>query len=171
VLTLRKGFNLVSFPAETFFYGTLKNLMEDIGGSAVISKVFLLDPAANTFTESGYDSAGRFYGSNMVLLPGSGLDGMIVYAWQDHSTTFTSMYCRAWAAQPGVSLTGSGCVEPGTTAFSVLQDIGSELGQTSIQRFNTGSGRFETANRPPDSDPMGIDFPIVPGEGYFLYIK
>ena len=41
----------------------------------------------------------------------------------------------------------------------------------SIQRYNPAKGEFETATYDTSGQPLGVDFLIVPGEGYFVYMK
>ena len=48
--------------------------------------------------------------------------------------------------------------------------VGDETEVSSIQRFNSESGSFETTSYH-DSQIVGTDFPIQPGEGYFIYMK
>ena len=56
------------------------------------------------------------------------------------------------------------------TSFDLLNDLGSNV-VTSIQRFNTETGAFETATFGPNGQPVGVNFPMVPGEGYFVFAK
>jgi hypothetical protein len=42
---------------------------------------------------------------------------------------------------------------------------------SSIQRYSTEKGAFETAGFGPEGELVGVDFPIVAGEGYFIYRK
>ena len=42
---------------------------------------------------------------------------------------------------------------------------------SSIQRFNPTIGLFETAAYDQNGQPSGVDFAIVPGEGYFVFMK
>jgi len=171
VLNLRKGFNLVSFPAETYIYQYLSNLLEDIGGNAVISKVLVFDPAAQRYDVSGYNASGEFFGDDLPLPLGEGLDGMIIYAKTDHTKTFSSQYCRFFEVNQGVNLTGSGCVENGMTAFGLLQNMEHDSGPLSIQRYSTDTGKFKTGTIAIDGETTGVDFPITPGEGYFIFKK
>ena len=71
----------------------------------------------------------------------------------------------------GINLVGTGCVPEELTAFDLLQDIGDNTVAINIQRFNPNTGTFETAAYDETGLPIGIDFPIVSGEGYIIYMK
>lgn len=170
-LSLHAGFNLVSFPAETLYYENILNLMKAIGGNDVVSRVLVFDPVSKTFDEIGFDETGQFYGQNLSLLSGKGLIGLIVYAKQDASFTFTSQYCPTWDLLAGTNLVGTPCAAPDMTAFQLLQKIiGGETVVSSIQRFNPNTGQFEIAGYH-NGQPAGVDFLIVPGDGYFIHMK
>ena len=172
ILTLYKGYNQVSFPAETMYYGDMQNLMAAIGGPAVIEKVLVFDQGAQQFIEAGY-AEGLFDGANINLPAGQGLQGMIIYARLNHTVIFTSQYCHKWNLQQGANLVGSGgCIPESLTAQQLLAD--SELGAAnvfSIQRFNPETGEFETRSFDDDGNQQGIDFPIETGVGYLIYMK
>ncbi|MCP3871490.1 MAG: hypothetical protein GY703_25975 [Gammaproteobacteria bacterium] len=170
VVELQKGMNLVSFPAEVLFYESLRNLMEELGGSIVISRVKVFDSVDQVYEEAGYDRNGNFYGSNLHLPSGKGLEGLIVYARLDHTVVFTSLYCRSWNVRPGVNLTGSGCIEPGATATVLLQELIQEGGAGTIQRFDRSTGRFDYLINREDGFQIGEDFDILPSEGYLIHI-
>jgi len=50
-----------------------------------------------------------------------------------------------------------------------LQDVG-ETAVISIQRLNKETGLFETALFK-DGAAIGVDFPVVEGEGYIVFMK
>ena len=52
----------------------------------------------------------------------------------------------------------------------LLEKLGGEAVVSSIQRFNQDTGEFETASYN-NAQPAGVNFPIVPGEGYFIFMK
>ncbi|MEW6215831.1 MAG: thrombospondin type 3 repeat-containing protein, partial [Nitrospirota bacterium] len=167
-LSLNKGFNLVSFPAETGYYGNMFNLMEVLGSSNVISKILIFDPNSQIFNEVGYKETGQFYGQNLSLT--SGQVGLIIYAKQDATFTFTSKYCSTWNLKTGTNLVGTPCAPTDMTAFQLLKAIGDETVVSSIQRFNTDTGMFETAGYL-NGQIVGVDFSMKAGEGYFIYMK
>jgi PKD repeat protein len=169
-LILHKGYNQMSFPAETLYYENIYNLMGALGGSDVISKVLIFDSNDQTYDEAGYDLTGKFYGQNIALPAGRGVAGMIIYAKKDATFEFTSKYCHTWNLKEGTNLVGTPCAAADLTAFQLLQAIGDETVITSIQRYNRYIGLFETASYL-TGQPSGVNFPIKAGEGYFIYMK
>ena len=164
-LILKKGFNLVAIPADVSRQpDLLRDWLPILGDSTEIEKVLVYD-----------GQAGKF----ITLLPGDasnlsfmlkGGEGLIVYAKQDKEVNFTSILCSTLDLKLGFNLVGFACPSDGYTAFQLLTDLESE-NISSIQRYFTKKGAFETAGFGPDGQVAGVDFPIVPGEGYFIYMK
>ena len=161
---LKKGFNFVSIPAEVMFQQDLRDWLPTLGDGTEIEKVMIYD-----------NQAGKF----ITLIPGDasnpsfilqGGDGLIVYAKQDKEITFTSVLCSTLDLKPGFNLVGFACPADGYTAYQLLSDLGSK-NVSSIQRYSTEKGAFETAGFTQDGQLVGVDFVIVPGEGYFIYMK
>jgi hypothetical protein len=69
--------------------------------------------------------------------------------------------------KPGFNLVGFAYSEEGYSAYQLLNDLGIE-NISSIQRYSTEKGAFETASFRQDGIPVGVDFSIVSGEGYFV---
>jgi len=89
-------------------------------------------------------------------------EGLIVYSKQDKNITFTSVLCSTLDLTPGFNLVGFACPEDGYSAYQLLNDLGSENVSTSIQRYSTEKGAFETAGFRPNGQLAGVDFPIIP---------
>ena len=160
----RPGFNLIAIPTEVVYQPDLRNWLPVLGDSSEIEKVMAYD-----------NQVGKF----ITLIPGDpsnpsfmlqGSEGLIVYAKQDKEITFTSVLCSSIDLEPGFNLIGFACPANGYSAYQLLNDLGSE-NISSIQRYSTEKGAFETAGFDLDGQLVGIDFPIVPGEGYFVYRK
>ena len=161
---LKKGFNLIAIPAEVTNQPDLKDWLPVLGDSSEIEKVMVYDGEARKFT---------------TLIPGStsnpsfilkGREGLIVYARQDTEITFATALCSTLDLKPGFNLVGIACPADGYTAFQLLSDLGCE-NIASIQRYSTDKGAFETAGFGPDGQVVGVNFVIVPAEGYFIYMK
>ncbi|MDL1985996.1 MAG: hypothetical protein LWX54_17800, partial [Deltaproteobacteria bacterium] len=129
-----------------------------------IEKVMVYDEANSKFVTLMPDSASN---PSFIL---QGREGLIVYAKQDKEITFTSILCSTLDLKPGFNLVGFACPADEYTVFQLLSDLGSE-NVTSIQRYSTTNGVFETAGFGPDGQLAGVDFSIVAGEGYFIFIR
>jgi YD repeat-containing protein len=161
---LRPGFNLIAIPTEVVYQPDLRNWLPAFGDSSETEKVMVYD-----------DEAGKF----VTLIPGEqsaeglmlmGGEGLIVYAKQDKEITFSSILCPNLDLKPGFNLVGIACPEDGYSAYQLLNDLASE-NVSSIQRYSSEKGAFETASFGPNGQPTGVDFTIVAGEGYFIYRK
>ena len=97
-------------------------------------------------------------------------EGLIVYAKQDKEITFTSVLCSTLDLNPGFNLVGFACSANGYSAYQLLNDLGRE-NVSSVQRYSTERGAFETAGFGTDGQLAGVDFPIIPAEGYFIFVK
>lgn len=163
-ISLKKGFNLVAIPAEVVYQPDLKDWLPVIGDNTEIEKLLVYDyQAGNLITLIPGDVSNQSF----VLQGG---DGLIVYAKQDKEITFTTVLCSALDLKPGFNIVGFACPVEGYSAYQLLNDLSSE-NITSIQRYSTEKGAFETAGFDPDGDLAGVDFSILAGEGYFIYIK
>ena len=161
---LKQGFNLISIPADVTSMPDLRDWLPVLGDSLEIEKVMVYD-----------DEAGKF----ITLVPGEtsnpgfmlqGGEGLIVYAKQNKEITFGSILCSTHDLKPGFNLVGFSCPVYGYSAYQLLNELGNG-NVSSIQRYSTSTGAFETAGFGPDGQLAGVDFSIVAGEGYFIYMK
>ena len=164
LIHLKQEFNLIAIPADVTNQSDLKDWLPVLGDNTEIEKVMVYD-----------GQAGKF----VTLIPGNpsnesftlnGGEGLIVYAKQDKEITFTSVLCATPDLKLCFNLVGFACPADGYSAYQLLNDLGSE-NVSSIQRYSTEKGAFETAGFRPDGQLAGLDFSIVAGEGYFIYRK
>ena len=170
VLNLQTGYNLVSIPDDVRNYINLYNLMEVFGGKSVIENILVYETSDQRFIEAGYDATGSVYGENVSFESGSTLAGMIINAKKESSSTFDIKYCHTWDLDAGFSIVGTPCAAEALSAFQLLNNLGAE-NVSSIQRFNAITGKFETAAFDESGQPKGLDFLIMPGEGYYIHMK
>jgi YD repeat-containing protein len=161
---LKKGFDLIAIPSDVTNQPDLKDWLPVLGDSSEIEKVMVHDGEARKFT---------------TLIPGDnsnpsftlkGGEGLIVYARQDKEVTFTTVLCSTNDLRQGFNLIGITCPADGYSAYQLLTVLGN-VNVSSIQRYSTEKGAFETAGFEPDGQLAGVDFPIVRGEGYFIFMK
>lgn len=164
LLKLKKGFNLISLAADSLSQPDLRDWLPVLGGEDFIEKVMAYDGLA-----------GRY----VTLVPGAadnpaymleGGEGLIVYAKEARQLTLSSASCAASDLRPGMNLVGVACPPEGFSAYDLLDAIGVE-NIVSVQCYNRDAGAFETAGFNEDGHASGADFPIMPGEGYFLQMK
>jgi hypothetical protein len=164
IINLQPGFNLAAIPADVTNHPDLNYWMPTIGNSSEIDKVLAFNDQSSNFATllPGDPPSGSF------MLQGG--EGLIVYANMDKEVTFTTILCTTYDLEQGFNLIGIACPPAGYTAFQLLTDLGFE-NAASIQRFSPEKGGFETASFKEDGELVGFDFQIVPGEGYFIYMK
>ena len=164
LIHLKQGFNLIAIPADVSIQYDLKDWLPVLGDSSEIEKVMVYDEANNRFITLIPEDGSN---PNFTL---NGGEGLIVYAKEEKQVGFVSVYCSSLNLEQGFNLIGIACPTDGYTAFDLLSSLGS-ANVASIQRYSTEKGAFETAGFDPDGQLVGVDFTIVAGEGYFVYMK
>ena len=164
IILLNKGFNLIAIPADVTNQPDLKDWLPVLGDATEIEKVMVYDKVNSRF---------------VTLIPGDssnpsfelqGGEGLIVYAKQEKEITFTTVLCSTHDLNPGFNFVGFACPANGYSAYQLLNNLGSG-NVSSIQKYSTEKGAFETAGFDPNSQLAGVDFPIIPAEGYFIFMK
>ena len=163
LIHLKQGFNLIAIPADILTRPDLKDWLPVFGDSSEIEKVMVYDKVNNRFVTMIPED-----GSTSFTLQGG--EGLIVYAIVEKQVGFESVDCSSLDLEQGFNLIGIACPTVGYTAFDLLSSLGSGT-VSSIQRYSTEKGAFETAGFDPVGQLVGADFLIVPGEGYFVYRK
>jgi hypothetical protein len=169
-LTLRRGFNLVEFPAEPLYYRDLRTLLAALGGAETIDRALYLDPLTQAFVDIGYDASGVYEGPALRFVPDADVSGLVIYAKQNAAPVFPSTRCGAWNLRTGMNIVGSPCAPAGLTAHQLLAAIGGAGVVESIQRFDGETGLFQTAVFH-GGLLAGVDFPILPTEAYLIHMR
>ena len=99
-----------------------------------------------------------------------GGEGLLVYALQEKQIVFETVYSPKIDLFEGVNLVGFAQPPSNYTAYDLLARLGIE-NTTSIHRFNRQTGSFETVGFDINGQIARIDFDVIPGEGYFIYMK
>lgn len=171
-IMLHSGFNIFGYPLSA--PATSYELLAGLGDSTEIDKILVYDTAAGIYRTTYYD-AGNPAGDNVAIGHG---DGIIIYSMVDKSVSFNPtvrphnsyVECVDVDLNAGLNVVTFPCVPAGYTAFQLLQAIGNDTVVSSIQRYNEGKGQFESAVYH-DGQPAGVDFTVVAGEGYLIYMK
>ncbi len=164
IVDLKTGFNLVAIPPGPDCRPDLRDWLPDFGFAEEIEKIMVYDEGGAAYVTLVPDDD-----SNPTHIRQGG-HGLIVYALKDKTVSFASVDCSGMDLNPGFNLVGFACAPEGYSAIDLLDALGSET-VSSIQRFNSDAGVFETLSFEDEGSIAGIDFPIVPGEGYFIYMK
>ncbi len=167
-VNLEPGFNSINLPIELSFLSVMTPDIFMIGGPEEVDRVLRHDPTTGQVLQAFYDNYGQPDGDTISLRRDQGL---IVYAKASKSITYSLLLeCPTYDLRIGLNHIGFPCIAEGTTAFQLLENLGGEAAVSSIQRYNKTTGQFETAAYE-NGQIVGADFPIIPGEGYFVFMK
>lgn len=176
-IALHKGLNIFGYPVTESTGLTSFELLTLAGDNTEIEKILVYDKINNIYKEAFYDGTGPA-GDSIAI--GFG-DGIMVYSMVDKTISFNPFIrpfnsyieCAPVDLAAGLNVTTFPCVSSGYTSYTLLADIrvaGGDTSVSSLQRYNPGTGEFDTAAYH-NGQLIGVDFPIVAGEGYFIYMK
>jgi hypothetical protein len=164
IVTIRPGLNLLAIPAEVKYQSSLYSWLLFFGDGSEIEELFYLEQPAGFYHSL---KPGTIPDFDPVL---TGAEGLIVYSLVEKDLPFETILCHDPELHQGFNLIGVPCPPAAYTAFDLLRDYGVSA-VTSIQRYNASTGVFETAAYEADGTVIGVNFPILPGEGYILLVK
>ena len=167
VETLKKGFNFIGAPTSSSHIPDAHTFLASIPGKEKsVSRVIRYDQSTGQAQEAFFNPNGSMGGTNFTITAG---EGLIVYALKDTEFELPNDTCPQFDLKAGTNWAGTPCKPTHATAFSMLGAIGSD-NAISIQQFNPDTGRFETAGFR-NGVIVGVDFPLLPGKGYFVHMK
>jgi len=164
IVQLKEGFNMIGIPADVKYTPDLRDWIPFLGDSMEIETVMVYDASAGAFVTMIPEDPSN---ESFILKGG---EGLIVYALGDRQIEFTTVLDSSLDLHQGFNLIGISSPPPGYSAFQLLSSLGNE-NASSIQRYDTVKGAFETAGFMSEGDITGIDFPIVSGEGYIIFMR
>ncbi|MBN1932549.1 MAG: hypothetical protein JW786_13180 [Desulfobacterales bacterium] len=163
-IELGKGFNIVCIPKD-LSNTTAEAFLKEFGTSEEIERVMVCDDEADLFTILIPEAVNP----NPDFIKG---DGQIVLSKTHKVLLYLSqMTCTSLNLHSGFNLVGTTGtnIPQGYSAYDLLSALGSEKIK-SIQRYVSETGLFESAGFDQDGNVTGIDFPVTPGEGYFIFM-
>jgi hypothetical protein len=167
-LHLFPGFNLIGIPVNPSGMTGAFDLLPVLGNAAEIDRILRLDGGTGRIQEARYDTDGNPTGEDFPVVTG---EGLILYSLVAKDVSFNGIVnCPGPGLAGGVNLSGFPCAPGGLTAYQLLQTIGDETVVDGIQRYHPDTGTFETAGYD-GNHLVGIDFPIMIGEGYFITME
>lgn len=164
IIELKPGFNLASIPTDYIITPDLEDWLPVFGDATEIREVLVYDVLGKNFLSFFHESTTN---PDYML---NGTEGLIVYSDVEKTVTFETVLCSSIDLLPGFNSVGFACPPEGYSAFELLEALGSD-NASSIQRYNTETGTLVSASFKEDGQVAGIDFTIVPGEGYFVFMK
>jgi parallel beta-helix repeat protein len=167
-IDLSKGFNLINYTGRVRPVLTAFEFIKMLGDQSEIETIEKFDKSSNTYKIVKYSASGDPTGEDFEIANG---EGYIVYSKIEKNIDLNfRKNCSGIDLYKGINITGISCDQVSMTAYNLLQKIGDETVVSSIQRFNDDTGKFENAGYL-NGQPVGVNFPIKTGEGYFIYMK
>ena len=163
--TMSKGFNFTGInnsPTVSDNY----SLLQSLGNVDYVSRIERLNRIPIIFETTYYNVSGFPAGDNGILDAG---EGWITYANKDFLLrNYSENGCYPTSLSVGVNIVSFPCIKHKVTAFELLSISSDPSGLFMVQRFDTSSGKFNTAILSDSGTISGSDFQINAGESYLL---
>lgn len=165
--TLVPGLNLVGIPVDSSLTPNAHALIQTLGDETTIEKLQHLNQAAGIFDTTVFDAAGVPTGLNPNVTHG---EGWLVFASAVSTIEIpTHLKCPSVTLSPGVNVVGMPCNPLPNTAYEFLAALGDETVVSSVQTFDTTSGKFLTTAYQ-NGMPAGPNFPIKRKRAYLVHV-
>jgi len=165
--TLVPGLNLVGIPVDSPFTPNAYALIQKLGDETTIEKLQHLNQAAGIFDTTAFDTSGVPTGLNPNVVHG---EGWLVFASTVSTIEIpTHLKCPSVTLSPGVNVVGMPCEPLAKTAYELLAAIGDETIVSSVQTFDTKSGKFLTTAYQ-NGVPAGPNYPIERKRAYLVHM-
>jgi len=140
---LSSGLNLLTYPVQASVGFSAYDLMSDLGGYTVVSRVMKYDPLTEKYLEAAYSGVSP----TMTDFPISGGDGLLVYLKQSKVQEFTgTIHTAAPTFHEGPNVARLLTLAPGSTLSDLATQLRLEGDLVSIQKLDPVTGRFSTAS-------------------------
>jgi len=166
-VTLVPGLNLVGIPIDAASTPDTYSLIQQLGTQETINKLQRLNHSAGVFETTNFDTGGNPSSVNATIAAG---EGWLVFASTVSTVEIaTHISCPSTELLPGLNVVGMACAPIPQTAYELLIAIGDATVVSSVQTFDTGSGKFLTTAYQ-NGVPAGPDFPIERKRAYLIHM-
>lgn len=162
-LVLRAGLNILAYPVATSSGFSAFDLLSALGSEAEINSIDRYNPLSGRYQRTAWVN-GQVSGENFAIQRG---EAYLVHMKVQKTAVFKGAQdCPVTELYKGFNLVGVPCPPATYSAFSALKAMGSSVAR--IIRYNPDSAALEEAKLDTAGIPVGVDFPIVNGEGYVI---
>ena len=163
----KKGLNYFHYPNSVPLNFSAYSLLTSLGGEANALSIQRINSATGLLEKAEY-ILGVLQGIDFPVVTG---EGYLLDAAKDFNIDFTeAVQCNGVNLVQGKNLVGLSCLPSNFGAYDLLEYLGGASAVSSIQRFNTKTGLFETATFFSGSA-VGVDFSITNTESYLVHSK
>ena len=161
-ISLSSGLQIFGYPAEVpASLNSCFKLYQAFSPQQEINDIAHFNHATGTFERCSFSG-----GNDFIVQAGE------AYLINSESPTLhiiaTAPVCPIFLIKQGINLISHPSPHDTLSCYSWLESM-PIINNSSLQKFNTQSGRYETCSLSTASVPTGDDFKILPGEGYILH--
>ena len=163
---MKEGFNLYA-PTEELTDTVVDcfALLAFLGGADAVESITSVDTATQQTQKCAYQN-GAPSADNFPIVLGAAY--LVEMKLPGELTSGPPPACPETTLDAGINLVGVGKPSTTLTCFEVITSFGAGA-VSAVQRFNIDSGAFETCTINATGSILGIDFPILAGEGYIVH--